>query len=123
MLDADRSKPTESTPEPEQEPEVAAPKKRLQFKTSTDASEEQEVEAMRKITSHINNPSKFSKASELAVRLIQAGRVKPETSSHFIAMLEAAMKMTRNKQLLLKDSVDGQRIENLAEADWRSRGC
>lgn len=70
---------------------VAAPKKRLQFKTSTDASEEQVIEAMQKITSHIKNPSKFSKASKLAIRLIQAGSVKPETSSYFIAMLEAAM--------------------------------
>ncbi|XP_048614523.1 uncharacterized protein LOC125587668 isoform X3 [Brassica napus] len=78
-----RSKPAESTPE--------APKKRLQFKTSTDASEEQVVEAMQKITSHIKNPSKFSKASKLAVRLIQAGSVKAETSSYLIAMLEAAM--------------------------------
>ncbi|KAF8107710.1 hypothetical protein N665_0118s0074 [Sinapis alba] len=83
-----RSKPVESTPEPEPE---EAPKKRLQFKTSTDASEEQVIEAMQKITSHINNPSKFSKASKLAIRLIQAGSVKPETSSYFIAMLEAAM--------------------------------
>ncbi|XP_048614522.1 uncharacterized protein LOC125587668 isoform X2 [Brassica napus] len=82
-----RSKPAESTPEPEPE----APKKRLQFKTSTDASEEQVVEAMQKITSHIKNPSKFSKASKLAVRLIQAGSVKAETSSYLIAMLEAAM--------------------------------
>ncbi|VVA96450.1 unnamed protein product [Arabis nemorensis] len=82
-----RSKPAESTPQPE--PEV--PKKRLQFKTSTDASEEQVIEAMRKITSHIKNPSKFSKASKLAIRLIQAGSVKPETSSYFIAILEAAM--------------------------------
>ncbi|ESQ49632.1 hypothetical protein EUTSA_v10020805mg [Eutrema salsugineum] len=84
-----RSKPAESTPEPE--PEQEAPKKRLQFKTSTDASEEQVIEAMQKITSHIKNPSKFSKASKLAIRLIQAGSVKPETSSHFIAMLDAAM--------------------------------
>ncbi|XP_013587199.1 PREDICTED: uncharacterized protein LOC106295768 isoform X2 [Brassica oleracea var. oleracea] len=82
-----RSKPAESTPEPEPE----APKKRLQFKTSTDASEEQVIEAMQKITSHIKNPSKFSKASKLAVRLIQAGSVKAETSSYLIAMLEAAM--------------------------------
>ncbi|CAN6895370.1 unnamed protein product [Brassica oleracea] len=82
-----RSKPAESTPEPEPE----APKKRLQFKTSTDASEEQVIEAMQKITSHIKNPSKFSKASKLAVRLIQAGSVKAETSCYLIAMLEAAM--------------------------------
>nr|VDC73324.1 unnamed protein product [Brassica rapa] len=81
-----------SKPGPEPEPEVAAaPKKRLQFKTSTDASEEQVVEAMQKITSHIKNPSKFSKASKLAIRLIQAGSVKAETSCYLIAMLEAAM--------------------------------
>ncbi|EOA30661.1 hypothetical protein CARUB_v10013800mg [Capsella rubella] len=86
-----RSKPAESTPEPEPEPEPEAPKKRLQFKTSTDASEEQVIEAMQKITSHIKNPSKFSKASKLAIRLIQAGSVKPETSNYFIAILEAAM--------------------------------
>ncbi|XP_009123978.1 uncharacterized protein LOC103848907 isoform X1 [Brassica rapa] len=79
-----RSKPAESTPE-------AAPKKRLQFKTSTDASEEQVIEAMQKITSHIKNPSKFSKASKLAIRLIQAGSVKAGTSCYLIAMLEAAM--------------------------------
>ncbi|WZY96397.1 hypothetical protein YC2023_068726 [Brassica napus] len=79
-----------SKPGPEPEPE-AAPKKRLQFKTSTDASEEQVVEAMQKITSHIKNPSKFSKASKLAIRLIQAGSVKAETSCYLIAMLEAAM--------------------------------
>ncbi|XP_009123979.1 uncharacterized protein LOC103848907 isoform X2 [Brassica rapa] len=78
-----RSKPAESTPE--------APKKRLQFKTSTDASEEQVIEAMQKITSHIKNPSKFSKASKLAIRLIQAGSVKAGTSCYLIAMLEAAM--------------------------------
>ncbi|XP_010463935.1 PREDICTED: uncharacterized protein LOC104744559 isoform X2 [Camelina sativa] len=86
-----RSKPAVSTPEPEPEQEPEAPKKRLQFKTSTDASEEQVIEAMQKITSHIKNPSKFSKASKLAIRLIQAGSVKPETSSYFIAILEAAM--------------------------------
>ncbi|KAL1211613.1 hypothetical protein V5N11_023617 [Cardamine amara subsp. amara] len=86
-----RSKPSEPTPEPEPEQEVAVPKKRLQFKTSTDASEEQVIEAMQKITSHIKNPTKFSKASKLAIRLIQAGSVKPETSTYFIAMLEAAM--------------------------------
>ncbi|CAN7107850.1 unnamed protein product [Brassica rapa subsp. narinosa] len=101
-----RSKPPESAPDasappvlksalkrskPGPEPEPEAPKKRLQFKTSTDASEEQVVEAMQKITSHIKNPSKFSKASKLAIRLIQAGSVKAETSCYLIAMLEAAM--------------------------------
>ncbi|CAN8269685.1 unnamed protein product [Cochlearia groenlandica] len=84
-----RSKPTESASNVSVLDEL--PKKRLHFKTSTDASEEQVIEAMQKITSHIKNPSKFSKASKLAIRLIQAGSVKPETRNHFIAILEAAM--------------------------------
>lgn len=46
---------------------------------------------MQKITSHIGNPSKFSKASKLALQLIEAGSVKPGTIDHFFAILEAAM--------------------------------
>lgn len=46
---------------------------------------------MQKITSHIGNPSKFSKASKLALQLIEAGSVKPGTTDHFFAILEAAM--------------------------------
>jgi len=46
---------------------------------------------MQKITSHIGKPSKFSKASKLALQLIQAGSVKPGTINHFFAILEAAM--------------------------------
>lgn len=46
---------------------------------------------MQKIASHIKNPMKFGKASKLAIQLIQAGSVKPETSDHFFAILEAAM--------------------------------
>ncbi|KAL5994423.1 hypothetical protein ACLOJK_024473 [Asimina triloba] len=65
--------------------------KRLRFKTTVDATETQVIEAMQKITSHIKNPSKFSKASKLALQLIQAGSVKPETADHFFAILEAAM--------------------------------
>lgn len=72
-------------------PEVAAPEKRLRFKTTTDASETQVIEAMQKIASHIKNSSKFSKASKLAIQLIQAGSVKPSTSDHFFAILEGAM--------------------------------
>lgn len=70
---------------------VAAPGKRLRFKTTTDASETQVIEAMQKIASHIKNSSKFSKASKLAVQLIEAGSVKPSTSDHFFAILEGAM--------------------------------
>ncbi|CAI9091455.1 OLC1v1026494C1 [Oldenlandia corymbosa var. corymbosa] len=83
-----RSKPS-SQEEPK--PEVALSGKRLRFKTSTDASEAQVIEAMKKIASHIKNPSKFSKASKLALQLIQAGSVKPATSDHFFAILEVAM--------------------------------
>lgn len=46
---------------------------------------------MQKIKSHIGNPSKFSKASKLALQLIEAGSVKPGTIDHFFAILEAAM--------------------------------
>uniref|UniRef100_J3LIG7 Uncharacterized protein n=2 Tax=Oryza brachyantha TaxID=4533 RepID=J3LIG7_ORYBR len=51
----------------------------------------QVIEAMHKITSHIGKPSKFSKASKLALQLTEAGSVKPGTISHFFAILEAAM--------------------------------
>lgn len=46
---------------------------------------------MQKIASHIGNASKFSKASKLALQLIEAGSVKPGTIGHFFAILEAAM--------------------------------
>jgi hypothetical protein len=70
---------------------IAVPEKRLRFRTTVDASETQIIEAMQKITSHIGNRLKFSKASKLAVQLIEAGSVKPGTISHFFAILEAAM--------------------------------
>lgn len=66
-------------------------KKKLSFKTTTDASVSQIVEAMQKIASHIGNPAKFNKASKLAIQLIEAGSVKPETADQFFALLEAAM--------------------------------
>lgn len=80
-------------PQPESQPEenAAASGKRLRFKTTTDASEKQVIEAMQKIASHIKNPTKFSKASKLAIQLIQAGSIKEATSEHFFAVLEAAM--------------------------------
>ncbi|KAJ4969323.1 hypothetical protein NE237_016024 [Protea cynaroides] len=80
----------EKHPEPQNEA-AEAPQKRLRFKTTVDASETQVIEAMQKIASHITNPGKFSKASKLAIQLIQAGSVKPGTIDHFIAILEAAM--------------------------------
>ncbi|PON73471.1 nucleolar/coiled-body phosphoprotein [Trema orientale] len=81
-----RPKPVQSNPE------AAAPaEKKLRFKTTTDASEKQVIEAMQKIALHIKTPGKFGKASKLAIQLIQAGSVKPETSDHFFAILEAAM--------------------------------
>ncbi|PON55450.1 nucleolar/coiled-body phosphoprotein [Parasponia andersonii] len=81
-----RPKPVQSNPE------AAAPaEKKLRFKTTTDASEKQVIEAMQKIASHIKTPGKFGKASKLALQLIRAGSVKPETIDHFFAILEAAM--------------------------------
>ncbi|CAA0808218.1 Unknown protein [Striga hermonthica] len=74
----------------------AAPEKRLRFKTTTDASEKQVIEAMQKIASHIKNPSKFTKASKLAIQLIQAGSVKEETSDYFFSILEASMSSIKN---------------------------
>ncbi|GAA0162281.1 hypothetical protein LIER_18408 [Lithospermum erythrorhizon] len=76
---------------PSSQPQDIVPERRIRFKTTTDASESQVIEAMQKIASHIKNPSKFSKASKLAIQLIQAGSVKPSTSDHFFAILEAAM--------------------------------
>ncbi|XP_078440461.1 nucleolar/coiled-body phosphoprotein [Wolffia australiana] len=76
---------------PPQSPAEVATQKRIRFKTTTEASEAQVIEAMNKISSHIKNPSKFSKASKLALQLIQAESVKASTSDHFFAILEAAM--------------------------------
>ncbi|KAI5326680.1 hypothetical protein L3X38_035754 [Prunus dulcis] len=81
-----RPKPSESNAE-----EAPVTEKKLRFKTTTDASEQQVIEAMQKIASHIKNPKKFSKASKLAIQLIQAGSVKPETGDYFFSVLEAAM--------------------------------
>ncbi|VVA12959.1 PREDICTED: LOC110033888 isoform [Prunus dulcis] len=81
-----RPKPSESNAE-----EAPVTEKKLRFKTTTDASEKQVIEAMQKIASHIKNPTKFSKASKLAIQLIQAGSVKPETGDYFFSVLEAAM--------------------------------
>ena len=66
----------------------------MRFKTTTDASEKQIIEAVQKIASHIKNSTKFGKASKLAIQLIQAGSVKPGTSDHFFAILEAAMSLS-----------------------------
>ncbi|KAK7848959.1 hypothetical protein CFP56_003960 [Quercus suber] len=92
-----RPKPKPKPTEPFPEPEAAAPEKRLRFKTTTDASEKQIIEAMQKIASHIKNPTKFGKASKLAIQLIQAGSVKPGTSDHFFALLEAAMSSSTSR--------------------------
>ncbi|KAL9273554.1 hypothetical protein AKJ16_DCAP14114 [Drosera capensis] len=70
---------------------VSGSEKRLKFKTTTDASEAQVIDAMKKIASHIKNEAKMSKASKLAIQLIQAKSVTPENSAHFLAILEAAM--------------------------------
>ncbi|GAB2292683.1 hypothetical protein Dimus_026920 [Dionaea muscipula] len=46
---------------------------------------------MQKIDSHIKNMGKMSKASKLAIQLVQAKSVKPETSAHLFTILEAVM--------------------------------
>ncbi|CAN6455370.1 unnamed protein product [Victoria cruziana] len=79
-----KRKPSESSQE-------QAPQKCLRFKTTVDASETQITEAMQKIAAHIRNPSKFCKASKLALQLVQAGSVKPGTADQFFSILEAAM--------------------------------
>uniref|UniRef100_A0A2P2K9F4 Uncharacterized protein n=1 Tax=Rhizophora mucronata TaxID=61149 RepID=A0A2P2K9F4_RHIMU len=89
-----RPKPQETNPRVQDDSETEKSinsSKRLRFKTTTDASETQIIEAMQKIASHIKNPTKLAKASKLAIQLIQAGSVKPGTSDHFFAILEAAM--------------------------------
>ncbi|XP_057427432.1 uncharacterized protein LOC130720755 [Lotus japonicus] len=73
------------------ETQDTAPKKSLKFKLTTDASEAQVIEAMQKISSHIKNPAKFSKAAKLAIQLVQAGSVTSSVSDYFFAILEAAM--------------------------------
>lgn len=49
------------------------------------------IDAMKKIGSHINNTSKFGKASKLAIQLIQSGSVKPSNSHYFFSILETTM--------------------------------
>ncbi|OWM67294.1 uncharacterized protein LOC116207507 [Punica granatum] len=71
--------------------QAAVPERRIRFKTTTDASEQQVIEAMKKISSHIGSPGKFSKAAKLAIQLIQAGSVKPSNSDYFFSILESAM--------------------------------
>ncbi|CAM8942015.1 unnamed protein product [Rhodiola kirilowii] len=83
-----RSKP------PESQPDGAVPERRIRFKTTTEASEKQVIEAMQKIALHIKNTSKFGKASKLAIQLLQAGSVMPGTSGYFFAILETAMSST-----------------------------
>nr|XP_043609036.1 uncharacterized protein LOC122580950 [Erigeron canadensis] len=78
-------------PSLDSQPQETAPKKSARFKTIADTSETKVIDAMKKIGSHINNVSKFSKASKLALQLIQAGSVKPSNSDYFFAILEAAM--------------------------------
>ncbi|VFQ96506.1 unnamed protein product [Cuscuta campestris] len=117
-----RPKPPQETP-----PETSAPQKRLKFKTTTDASEAQVIEAMEKISSHIKNPSKFSKASKLAIQLIQAGSVKPSTSGQFFAILEAAMSsptscnepsVRADYHALFSASLDGVECPSKKQQSW-----
>ncbi|KAL1805352.1 hypothetical protein ACET3Z_028420 [Daucus carota] len=88
-----RTKPNPSPQlqQQQQQEEVNVPQKRLRFKTTTDASEVQVIEAMKKIASHIKTSSKVGKASKLAIQLITAGSIKPATSDYFFTILESAM--------------------------------
>ncbi|KAH9294150.1 hypothetical protein KI387_004651 [Taxus chinensis] len=70
---------------------IIAASKRVRFKMTVDASTKQVLDAMQKITAHIGNPSKFSKASKLALQLVQAGSVNAESCDHFFEILQAAM--------------------------------
>lgn len=66
--------------------------KRVRFKpATTEASSEQVIEAMTKIASHIGNSAKFSKASKLALQLLQSGSVTSSTAEPFFQILKAAM--------------------------------
>ncbi|KAL8166658.1 hypothetical protein V2J09_008157 [Rumex salicifolius] len=78
-------------PQDSSTPADGGSERRIRFKTTTDASETQVIDAMKKIASHINTPSKFSKASKLAIQLIEAKSVKEVNSDYFYAVLEAAM--------------------------------
>lgn len=63
----------------------------VSFKTTEEMSTEQVLAALEKITTHIGTPSKFSKASKLALQLLEAGSVHPSTADHFFEVLKAAM--------------------------------
>lgn len=54
------------------------------------------VSAMGKIASHIDTAKKFSKASKLALQLLEAGSVNRENGGAFFQILEGAMKIPGN---------------------------
>lgn len=69
-----------------------ADNRRVRFKSDeVEASPEQILGAMGKIASHIGNPGKFSKASKLALQLLQAGNVKSDTADAFFEIVRGAM--------------------------------
>lgn len=71
--------------------------KRVRFKpTTTEATSEQVVEAMSKIASHIGNAGKFSKASKLALQLLESGSVTSATADSFFPVLKQAMARPSN---------------------------
>lgn len=70
---------------------VCVGEKRVRFKEGLEANSEQVQSAMQKIASHIGNPTKFRKASKLAVQLLEAGNVSGEFSDTFFSILKAAM--------------------------------
>ncbi|CAI9783617.1 unnamed protein product [Fraxinus pennsylvanica] len=83
-------------PPPESQLQAVVPEKCLRFKTMTDASEKQVIDAMQNIASHIKNPSKFNKASKLAIQLVHGGSIKHATADNFFAILKAAIQKLLN---------------------------
>ncbi|KAL2629888.1 hypothetical protein R1flu_014574 [Riccia fluitans] len=81
---------TPSKRSPEKNGEGGA--KRVRFQSNeVEASEEQVLGAVSKIAAHIGNPSKFSKASKLAIQLLQAGIKSSDVADAFYELLRAAM--------------------------------
>ncbi|KAM1118346.1 hypothetical protein FF1_042584 [Malus domestica] len=113
-----RPNPAESTPE-----ETVPEKKKLRFKTTTDASEQQVIEAMQKIASHIKTPAKAVMANELFTDdsflfSKAAGRLKEAISNLPVATdddetlaliryrdLTRFMERSSNDQAVLEDGV------------------
>ncbi|GBG71011.1 hypothetical protein CBR_g8309 [Chara braunii] len=62
----------------------------ITFKDTTKVSEEELVAAMGKISSHIGNLSKFTKASKLALQLLESDSITTSNADHFFNILISA---------------------------------